>query len=190
MIHIDIYHSNITMKLIFFLGNPWPQYEQTRHNMWFLVGDILANDRNCPNRSHDKKSNSLITTTKFKEEKIILIKPQSFINLSGQAVLSLRIFYKLDNQDIIIVHDDLDLPLETIRIRHEGSAGWHNGLKDIIQRLGTDKFMRVKIGIGRPLTHCIDIVDHVLGKLSDSTIDRLGALSKEVEKEIHNYITQ
>ena len=178
------------MKLLFFLGNPWPQYEQTRHNMWFLIGDILAKDRNCPERSLDKKSKSLITSTQYKKEKIILIKPQSFINLSGQAVITLKTFYKIENHDIIIIHDDLDLPLETIRVRHEGSAGGHNGLKDIIQRLGTDKFTRIKIGIGRPLTTWVDVVEHVLGKLSSTTLDRLWALSKQVEEELYNHITQ
>lgn len=175
------------MKLFIFLGNPWPQYHFTKHNIWFLIGDELAKTRNCPDRSLDKQSKALTTSTNYKWEKIILAKPQTFMNLSGQSVSSLLWYYKLTASDIVVIHDDIDLPLETTRRKIGGSSGGQNGIKDIIQKIGTDQFARVKIGIGRPAHPGADIADYVLSKLPHETIEHLGALSNEILDKLNQH---
>ena len=186
----NLYHliSLVTlMKLLVFLGNPWPQYHSTKHNIWFLIGDELAKTRNCPDRSLDKQSRALVTSTTQYWEKLLLIKPQTFMNLSGQSVSSLLWYYKLTPADIVVIHDDIDLPLETTRRKFGGSSGGQNGIKDIIQKISTDQFARLKIGVGRPTHPWADIADHVLSKLPHNTLEHLGALSNDVLEKLQNH---
>lgn len=175
------------MKLLVFLGNPGPQYHFTKHNIWFLIGDELAKTRNCSDWSLDKQSRAVITTAMHEGEKLILVKPQTFMNLSGQSVISLLWYYKLTPADIVVIQDDIDLPLETVRRKFGGSSGGQNGIKDIIQKIGTDQFARVKIGIGRPTHPWADIADHVLSKLPHNTLEHLGALSNDVLEKLQNH---
>jgi len=137
------------MKLIVGLGNPGKKYEETWHNLGFLAIDQLEKKfegefLKCKN---SKKHQAQICENNSPEEKIILGKPQTFMNNSGRAVKSLAKFYKIDPQDIWIIHDDIDLPLGKIRISQNSSAAGHNGVKSIIDELGTKEFVRIRIGI-------------------------------------------
>lgn len=140
------------MYLIVGLGNPGSTYARTRHNLGWILVDTLAHLSGARFSTH-KKSTSKIAEISLGETNALLAKPQTFMNNSGEAVQSLANFYKLKPAAIWIVSDDVDLPFGTIRVRHEGSAGGHQGLQSIIDRLGTDAFHRLRIGIGsnRPL---------------------------------------
>jgi len=175
------------MKLLIFLWNPGAQYEQTRHNIWFLVGDELAKTRNCPAWSLDKQSKSLITSTNHNGEKLLLVKPQTFMNLSGQSIASLLWYYKLTANDIVIIHDDIDLPTGTIRRRVGGSSGWQNGVKDTIAKLGTDNFARIKIGIDRPSHPAADIADYVLSQLPKESREHMRQTADLVLEKLNTH---
>lgn len=178
------------MKLLIFLWNPGTQYTNNRHNIWFLIGDELARKWDCEKRSLDKQSKALTTSTTYRGEKILLVKPQTYMNLSGQTVSSLLWYYKLTPADIVVIHDDIDLPTGTIRRRIGGSSGWQNGVKDIINKLGTDQFARVKIGIDRPSHESISVADHVLSNLSKESLDTIAITSDEVLDKINHHFLQ
>lgn len=175
------------MKLLVFLWNPWPQYQFTKHNIWFLIGDELAKTRNCSEWSLDKQSRALITTTKYNNEKILLAKPQTFMNLSGQSVASLLWYYKLTPADMVVIHDDIDLPLETTRRKFWWSSGGQNGVKDIIQKINTDQFARIKIGIGRPSHPNANIADYVISRLPLDFLNNIWSLSEKIIEKLHNH---
>lgn len=142
------------MKLIVGLGNPGDKYQNTRHNLGFAVVDELAFSvqRSASSWKNDKKLKAEIMqfnyTLDASSYTLLLAKPQTYMNNSGMAVLTLNTYYKIHNTDLIIIHDDLDLPLGKIKIRLGGAAGGHHGVESIIKYLGTDKFIRVRIGIG------------------------------------------
>ncbi len=149
------------MFVIVGLGNIGEKYENTRHNIGFDSVDYIANKYNIDiNR---KKFKGLYGEGFIGGEKVILIKPSTFMNLSGECVREILDFYKLTNEDIIVLYDDISLDVGKIRIREKGSAGGHNGIKNIISHLGTDKFSRIKIGVGQPKG---DLINHVLGNFS------------------------
>lgn len=187
---LSLLYSHRIMKILIFLWNPWPQYEKNRHNIWFLVGDELAKKWDCDSRSLDKQSKALTTSTTYRGEKLLLVKPQTYMNLSGQTVSSLLWYYKLTPADIVVIHDDIDLPTGTIRRRIGGSSGWQNGVKDIINKLGTDQFARVKIGIDRPSHESISVADHVLSNLSKESLDTIANTSDEVLDKINHHFFQ
>ncbi len=147
------------MKIIAGLGNPGKEYEHSRHNMGFDVIDILADRYKVSVWKSDMKSE--IATIIAGGEKVLLVKPQTYMNLSGEAVGAIAKYYKVDLDDIYIVCDDLDLPPGKTRIRKKGSAGGHNGIKSLIAHLGSEEFNRFRIGVGHPKDgHTV--VDHVL----------------------------
>ena len=149
------------MILIVGLGNPGKQYEQTRHNIGFDVIDYMANKYNIDvNR---EKVKGICGEGFIENKKVILLKPLTYMNLSGESIRELANFYKLEDDEIIVVYDDISLDIGRLRIREKGSAGGHNGIKSIIQNLGGDKFPRVKVGVGQPKDN---LVNHVLGKFS------------------------
>ncbi|EIF2807978.1 aminoacyl-tRNA hydrolase [Clostridium perfringens] len=149
------------MILIVGLGNPGKQYEQTRHNIGFDVIDYMANKYNIDvNR---QKFKGICGEGFIENKKVILLKPLTYMNLSGESIRELANFYKLEDDEIIVVYDDISLDIGRLRIREKGSAGGHNGIKSIIQNLGGDKFPRVKVGVGQPKDN---LVNHVLGKFS------------------------
>ncbi|MFV9511731.1 aminoacyl-tRNA hydrolase [Tepidibacillus sp. LV47] len=149
------------MKLLVGLGNPGKQYENTKHNMGFLTIDqILFDLKRETTFSTKTKWNALIYEGKIDDEKVILAKPLTYMNLSGEAVKPLLDWYKLNVHDLLVIYDDLDLPLGKIRLREKGSSGGHNGIKSIIQYLNTTEFKRIRIGIGKPEEN--DVVDYVL----------------------------
>ena len=159
---------NTTMKLIVGLGNPGKKYEETRHNAGFMGVDYLAKHFGFEKFKKADKHKSEISEGKIGSEKVLLIKPQTFMNLSGQAVRSVARFYKIPMGDLIIIFDDVDLPSGKLRIRPSGSAGGHKGMKSVIQELGTNDFVRIRFGMAPPSSFKGDLEDYVLGKLTFS----------------------
>ena len=150
------------MYAIIGLGNPEKKYDKTRHNIGFDVIDELASQMGV--QVNTKRHKALCGVGQIGSEKVILVKPQTYMNLSGESVRAVMDFYKLDpTKDIIVIADDISLPTGKIRIRAKGSAGGHNGLKSIIAHAGTDQFTRIKVGVG---ANQGDLVKHVLGKFS------------------------
>ena len=144
------------------LGNPGTQYENTRHNVGFLVADELAERQNAPiQRLKFKALTNLLTIS---GEKVLVMKPVTYMNLSGEAVRQAVDFYKIPPERVLVVSDDTALAVGRLRIRKGGSAGGHNGLKNIIQHLGSDQFPRIKVGVGEKPHPDYDMADWVLGK--------------------------
>ena len=146
--------------LIVFLGNPGAKYERTRHNVGFMTGDALSKDLNV--KIDRVKYKALIRQAEIDEEPVLLMKPQTYMNLSGSAVKEAMDFYKIPLDHVIVVSDDVSLPVGKLRVRRSGSAGGHNGLKDIIAKCGGDGFPRVKIGVGEKPHPDYDMADWVL----------------------------
>lgn len=158
------------MKLIVGLGNPGPQYEGTRHNVGFEVADLLASRWKID--LSGEKFHAWFGLGEYGGEKVALAKPTTFMNRSGQAVLAAGRFYKLELSDLLVICDDLALPVGRLRMRADGSAGSHNGLQDIIDRLGNDEWCRLRIGIGERVG---DGAAYVLSRFSpdeESIMDR------------------
>mgnify|MGYP002852637655 CR=1 FL=1 len=151
------------MKLIVGLGNPGREYAGTRHNIGFGLAIRLADRHQIPLRENQCKA--VYGKGRIHGESVIIAQPMTFMNLSGEAVRGLADYYKILPEDIIVASDDIALPVGQIRIRKKGSAGGHNGLKDIIRHLGTDAFIRVRIGVGDKPENG-NLVRHVLGRLS------------------------
>jgi len=145
--------------LVVGLGNPGNQYENTRHNVGFLTVDILAKKLNSSVKK--LKFKSLYGETRLNTEKLILIKPQTFMNNSGESVREWVNFYKVPPENLIVIQDDIDIPFATLRLRQKGSAGTHNGMKSIIYQIQKDNFPRVKIGVGQKNGQ-MDLADFVL----------------------------
>lgn len=152
------------MKAIIGLGNPGPKYEQTRHNVGFWVVDELSRRLNRPITR--AKFQSLVADDRIDGEPVLLVKPQTFMNLSGHAVREVVDYYKLNvEQDVMVVYDDMDFAPGQVKLRTSGRSGGHNGIKSIIQSLSTETFCRIRIGIGRPVSGP-EIIGHVLGGFS------------------------
>lgn len=151
------------MKLVVGLGNPGKEYENTRHNMGFLALDEFAEMCGVDFDKENFKGQIAVVRRSEFSEPILLLKPLTFMNLSGESVVAAKNFYKLDPKDILVIYDDMAIAEGSIRLRPGGSSGGHNGMKSIIQLLGTDQFPRIRIGIGEPAHSG---VDHVLGKLT------------------------
>lgn len=157
------------MKLIVGLGNPGREYENTRHNIGFIVLDKIANKLN-ENYSNNK-FDGLYFMKNINNEKVIFLKPQKYMNLSGEVVSKFINYFHIDISDILIICDDLDLPSGKIRIRKKGSSGGHNGLKNIFLKLGSDNLKRLKIGISNDKLY--DTKDYVLGKFSKEELNNI-----------------
>lgn len=147
------------VKLVVGLGNPGPQYARTRHNLGFMVVDRLAQVRGL--HFDRKQSESLVAVGQIDHEPVVLAKPQTFMNQSGRAVAALVRRYHVALRDLLVVYDDLDLPLGTLRLRERGSPGTHNGMRSVVESLCTREFPRLRLGIG-PLPPGVDPVDYVL----------------------------
>jgi len=160
------------------LGNPGKEYEETRHNTGFMVLDALAEKYNIDVKK--VKCKALLGQGDINGEKVILVKPQTFMNLSGQAVAEVLNFYKVDKENFVVICDDIDLPVGKLRVKERGSAGTHNGVKSIVSSLGTTEFKRVKVGVGKQ-RQGEDLVNHVLGRFSKE--DRV-VLDEAIEKAV------
>jgi PTH1 family peptidyl-tRNA hydrolase len=152
------------LKLIVGLGNPGKEYRDTRHNVGFKVVDALA-ERHGVN-SWSEKFGGLEGKAWFNEMSVILVKPLSYMNLSGQAVQGFSAFYKVETPDVLVIVDDVELPLGRLRARPGGGAGGHNGLKSVIQSLGTEDFPRLRVGVGRGETAGKNLSNFVLGRFT------------------------
>lgn len=151
------------VKLIIGLGNPGKPYEHTRHNIGFDVIDELANRWNAP--LNQSKFNGMYASVHRPEGKVILLKPLTYMNLSGESVRPLMDYFDIDLEDIIVIYDDLDLETGKLRLRAKGSAGGHNGIKSLIQHLRTQEFNRIRVGVNRPPAG-MKVADYVLSKFS------------------------
>ena len=158
--------------LIVGLGNPGKQYDRTRHNCGFRALDVLAEKLNC--KVNKCKFQGLYGQTVYRGKKLFLLKPQTYMNLSGRSVLQLSAYYSIPPQQIIVLFDDISLEPGRMRVRSEGSAGGHNGIKSIIQELGSQDFPRVKIGVGAKPHPEYDLADWVLSTFSASEEKALG----------------
>ncbi len=153
------------MLLIVGLGNPGRKYEKTRHNVGFRVVDLLAERWKLDHA--DTAFQGELVKGSAAGKKILLLKPQTFMNLSGASVSACAKFYKIPASDVWAIHDDLDLPLGHLRLREGGSSGGHNGVQSVIERLGTREFVRFRLGIGRPSTP-MPIEDYVVQPFADA----------------------
>lgn len=175
------------MRIIVGLGNPSNQYTGTRHNIGFEVINYLAKDNGIEiNRA---KHRAHIGEGFIAEHKVLLVKPQTYMNLSGESVREILQFYKLTPEDIIVVYDDTSLDVGQIRIRKSGSAGGHNGIKNIIERLDTDVFLRVKVGIGEKPDGW-DLSDYVLSKFKKDEEEIISQSIENAAAAIVTMITQ
>ncbi len=174
------------MYLIVGLGNPGKQYDMTRHNIGFHTIDYIA-----------EKYGARMTKLKFKAvygectiggERVYLVKPQTYMNLSGDSVAEMAKFYKIPPENIIVINDDISLDTGRIRVRKKGSAGGHNGLKSIIYRLNSDAFPRVKMGVGAPKHEDYDLADFVLGHFTKDEIPVMEDAIKKAERSVSEII--
>lgn len=173
--------------LIVCLGNPGDKYENTRHNVGYMVGDALAERHNIPLQK--VKFRALVNTITIGGSKALLMKPVTFMNLSGESVIEAATFYKLPPEKILVVSDDVSLPAGKLRIRREGSAGGHNGLKNIQSHLESDKFPRIKIGVGEKPHPDYDMAHWVLGKFTDEDREVITAAALTAADAVEVLIT-
>ncbi len=173
--------------LIVGLGNPGKEYDNTRHNCGFRAIDALADKLGC--RIDKAKFQGLYGQCSYQDRKLLLLKPQTYMNLSGRSVLQLSAFFKIPPQQIIILFDDISLAPGMLRIRANGSAGGHNGIKSIIQELGSQDFPRVKIGVGAKPHPDYDLADWVLSTFSASEEQDLGPALKRAADAALSIIT-
>ena len=174
--------------LVVFLGNPGTKYEMTRHNAGFMAGDAMAKAQGAAiNRSRFK---ALTGTCDIGGETVMRMKPQTFMNLSGEAVAQAVSFYKLAPDHVIVVSDEVALPIGKLRIRTKGSAGGHNGLKNIIALLGTDQFPRIRIGVGAAPHPDYDMADWVLSSFKGKDAEDILAAAARAAEAVECYITK
>ena len=188
------------MYIIAGLGNPGKKYENTRHNMGFLAVDLLAEKYDI--RIDKIKFKALVGEGRIAGQKVLLVKPQTFMNLSGQSIVEIMNFYKEDVENLIVIYDDIDIPTGTIRIRKKGSAGTHNGMRNIVYLLGDDGFPRIRVGIGATDGKQRDLINYVIGGVSKADVKPLeealtqtaaGAVSiveKGIDKAMNAYNTK
>lgn len=173
------------MKLIVGLGNPGKQYENTRHNIGFMCLDSFAKNNNII--FNEDKYNGIYATTIINNQKVILLKPQSFINLSGSVVRKFIDYYKIDVKDILVISDDLDIEVGKYKLKATGSSGGHNGLKDIEFYLHTQDYKRLKIGISNDKT--MDTKDYVLSHIDNENMETYSQLFKITDKILFDFIS-
>ncbi len=162
------------------LGNPGKEYENTRHNMGFRCLDVIASETGIDVRR--AKFNALIGQGKIAGKKVILVKPQTYMNRSGLAVREAAMYYNIPSSHVIVIYDDIDIPIAAIRIRKAGGPGTHNGMKSVVEQLGTRDFPRVRIGVGADKKG--DLIDHVIGKVSKSEQELLDNAASEAAKAV------
>jgi len=170
------------MKLIIGLWNPWSKYTYTRHNLGFLFLDKFREENNYTDWKYESKFTAEISSWLLWWEKVFLVKPQTFMNLSGDAIKKISNFYKLWSEDIIVIYDDMSMDFWKIRVREKWSAGWHNGVKSIIQHFW-DNWFRIKVWIG--LNEKFEVSDWVLSKFTqDELIDIDNEIYTNIESEL------
>ena len=171
------------MKLVVGLGNKGIEYDNTRHNMGFMLVDRYLQYKNITDKFKEK-FNAIYIETTINNEKVIFIKPMTYMNNSGIAVRAFVDFYKLNSEDILVISDDLDLDLGKFRLRRNGSSGGHNGLKSIISHLGTDNFKRLRIGISNDKD---DVINYVLSKFSKKELNEIDTMFDTLVDVLDDY---
>lgn len=169
------------MYLIVGLGNPEKEYANTRHNMGFDTINEIARKNNI--EINKNKFKGLYGTGIVQNKKVILLKPQTYMNLSGESVKEIMDFYNIEPENIIVIYDDIDTEKGSIRIRKKGSAGSHNGMKSVIEKLGTTEFARIRVGIGRPQFKN-DMINYVLQKLTEEEQQELAVGTKKATEAV------
>ena len=172
--------------LVVFLGNPGPRYEGTRHNAGFMAGDALAKAKGAA--INKARFRALTATVDIGGEKLMLMKPQTYMNLSGEAVAQAVKFYKIAPDHVIVVSDEVSLPIGQLRVRAKGSAGGHNGLKSIISCLGTEDFPRIRIGVGAPPHPDYDMADWVLSSFRNQDAEDMAKAAARAAEAVECYI--
>ncbi len=167
------------------LGNPGKEYEETRHNMGYRAIDVLSSDENIEIKKH--KFHSLIGQGRIAGKKAVLVKPETYMNRSGIAARESAMYFDVPSQNLIVIYDDIDLPAGSIRIRKSGGAGTHNGMKSVVQELGTKDFIRIRIGIGAA-SGDEDLVDRVIGKVPKSEQAVLQKAAEEAAQAVKDII--
>ena len=176
------------MKLIVGLGNPEKEYIDTRHNVGFLVIDKLVFNSET-NTSFDKKANAEVFKSTINKKRVIFAKPQTYMNNSGTAVRALMDFYKIKPENLIVIHDDKDIPLGETRVQTDRGPAGHNGIKSIIEHLGTKNFMRIRVGVApADQTEIKDTASFVLGKFTAEEKKKLKKIIENIAKEIEALI--
>ena len=173
--------------LVVCLGNPGPRYEGTRHNAGFMAADALAGKLNVSiNRVRFR---ALTATAVINGENVLLMKPQTFMNLSGEAAAQAAKFYKIPPERVLVVSDETALPVGKLRVRSHGSAGGHNGLKNIIACLGSDQFPRIRLGVGAPPHEDFAMIDWVLSSFKNQDAEDIAAAADRAADAVISYIT-
>ena len=171
------------MKMIVGLGNPGPKYTDTKHNVGFIALDEWAFQNK--EKYNKNKFEAVYIETTVNGEKVLFVKPLTFMNDSGRAVRPLMDYYSIPIEDLVVVYDDMDMPVGKIRLRQKGGAGGHNGIKSLIQHLGTQDFNRIRIGVGRP-QHNMTVIQHVLSPFpKDEHAEMLHSVRDSVEAIDH-----
>lgn len=174
--------------LIVFLGNPGPKFQGTRHNAGFMAADAMAKDKGVA--INKLRFKALTATVRLGNEQVLLMKPQTYMNLSGEAVAQAVRFYKIAPQHVIVISDEMSLPIGKLRIRVKGSAGGHNGLKNIIAHLGTEEFPRIRLGVGAPPHPDYDVKDWVLSTFKNQDAADMADAAARAAKAAECYITE
>jgi PTH1 family peptidyl-tRNA hydrolase len=177
-----------TVKVIVGLGNPGSEYAHTRHNIGFEVIDYLSEQESI--RLTKNKFNALFGKGKIGDTDVLLVKPLTYMNASGEAVGPLLHFFKLDTADLLVIQDDMDLPIGKIRLRQKGSAGGHNGIKSVIQHVGTQEFARIKVGIGHPQHTREAVVRYVLQGFQGDDRAAIDAAIERSTSAVKAWLTQ
>jgi PTH1 family peptidyl-tRNA hydrolase len=175
------------MFLIAGLGNPGPTYEQTRHNLGFLVVDVLA--RRMGSIPFRKERDGEVLKGSIRGEDLVLVKPSTFMNRSGEAVSRIARFYQIPRERVIAVHDELDIPFGAIRVKVGGGDAGHNGLRSLTQQLGGPGYVRVRAGIGRPTHPAMEVADWVLGSFGPEERRDLDSFVNEAADIVEAFIT-
>ena len=174
--------------LVVCLGNPGPKYEGTRHNAGFMAADALSKKYGAAvNRLRFK---SLTGTCPIGGETVMIMKPQTYMNLSGDAVIQAVRFYKIPADHVMVISDEMALPVGKIRIKPKGSAGGHNGLKSIIEKLGTEEFPRIRLGVGAPPHPDYDVKDWVLSVFRNQDAEDMAAAAEKAAEAVECYISE
>lgn len=172
--------------LIVFLGNPGPKYEGTRHNAGFMAADAMARKQGVTiNRARFK---ALTAVCEIGGERVMLMKPQTYMNLSGEAAAQAARFYKIPADHVLVVSDEISLPIGKLRVRARGSAGGHNGLKDIIAKLGTSDFPRIRIGVGAPPHPDYDMAEWVLATFKNQDAEIMAESAERAAEAVECYV--
>ena len=177
------------MKLIIGLGNPGAKYVKTRHNVGCLFLDYLGQKLGC--KDWEEKSKFKAVVAECGADRLLLVKPTTFMNLSGEALVAIKQFYNLANADILVVYDDVDLPFGSIRFKEKGSAGTHNGMKSVVEQLGTDEISRLRIGIENrtdELKQKWALNEYVLANFVEEELAQLGDIFLEAEQKTQDFI--